>query len=121
MKGVTQSSHVSQATSETQSGDANILSKEDPNKLMEARKMKKSEALTTELWAYIRDVMMNRWPGLSMRRMSQKAGLPSKTVGKIKMGEVPESKTLLALAERWGRSDEERQQDYHKMLELLAG
>ncbi len=73
--------------------------------------------MKTELWLYIRDVMMPRFPGLSMRRMSDLAGVAENTVGKIKGGHVPKAETLYALAERWGRSDEERRKDYRAMME----
>lgn len=74
--------------------------------------------MASELWLYVRDVMMARYPGLSMRRMSELAGIAGNTVGKIKNeGHVPKSETLLALAERWGRSDEERKRDYREMME----
>ena len=74
--------------------------------------------MTTELWIYIRDVMMTRFPGLSMRRMSELAGVAGNTVGKIKNeAHVPKAETLLALAQRWGRTDEERMRDYRAMME----
>jgi transcriptional regulator with XRE-family HTH domain len=71
---------------------------------------------TTPLWVYVRDVIRGRYPGLSMRKMSLDAGVAENTVLKIKNGHVPKASTLRALAETWGRTTAEIEQDYREML-----
>jgi hypothetical protein len=71
---------------------------------------------TAELVEYIDDIMKARYPRLADSQMSTDAGLSINTVHRMRQGIVPRPDKLLALAERWGRTPEEKAQDYYELM-----